>query len=1044
MTTPDKLWHSAGKFGLSQVDRSIAVWLRQYAEPQPLDWIRAENTLMRILLNLAIIPPESLMPANGESDVVANALARALGNCDRDTDYSTDYLTTLSALAFASAGNFASASVFAKRACRNANSGAAEKWFMTVLADRHLNLFKTEPPPGFTGYVQVADHALRSGLPEDFDRARIMLDAACKESFDALERTDRYLLLFWRQIQKRLEELSITRILIHEMGFSNQKYIAELIKTSPLFYPSQAHTLREQPLIQPNGSILLTLPTSTGKSLLGEISLVSSLSWGISSRWLSVYLAPYRALTDQLQQRMVRRLRNVAIRCIPRRGGYLSDVSPLESGYPTILVATPEAFDSLLRQRPELYTHLAACVFDEFHLIEQQERGLRYEGILGRLLNGAGGDGFPKIVALSAVIGDTNQVVKWMRMEDSNVVKFPWRPTGRRLAIAGPDGEILYFTPGEKLPGSPDSAEVAWQGQKDLPNVLQLPTVQYPSALENYRERVAQNVVAIAVDQWNKFHQPILILASSRKQTKLISSIVARHFSELDEDDEARRFATMLHFRFPYLYTLHRCLIHGVVYHNASLPDWVRSQLERLIEQKKLKIVVATTTLAEGVDLPFRVVVLADWRLWRFGQQQSMPTLLFRNIAGRCGRAWEFVEGDTIIVDSPDSVYETYTSRNQKYIDLYVKPSPYSLHSSVEMALDSGVSQVLKNTMSVLESQFSAHLAILSGSENTENHFTHSLYAGLNPESVTYIEKGINQFAQDMISEPRYPVMSRNSPLQLTDFGQVVLKTGLSPRSGIALAYFVQDFNCTEAPSDYYPRIRMDDHIEWESIIANLWSRLQNSSDIQELEGSDRQKIGKVGYPVNVDNFLLVTMAWLSGVPIEVIGLRTFRRVSEERGQILAWLNGEQSSPTIGFEEDIEQIAIFTSGYLAEQWAWVLRGLSTIASEYMNADEIACKADILSKRIKYGVKHLDTVNLLADSACPIDRAKLDWLVEGFHRFTFILDGSLEPQLFLGWIREQAESLRGKAFTQFRGIKITEGDIEELENFLQIKVNREQQ
>ena len=71
------------------------------------------------------------------------------------------------------------------------------------------------------------------------------------------------------------------------------------------------------------------------------------------------------------------------------------------------------------------------------------------------------------------------------------------------------------------------------------------------------------------------------------------------------------------------------------------------------MERRALRIVAATTTLAEGVDLPFRVTILADWLTFDGEKSRPMESLLFKNIAGRCGRAGQFTEGDTIIFDNP-------------------------------------------------------------------------------------------------------------------------------------------------------------------------------------------------------------------------------------------------------------------------------------------------------------------------------------------------------------------------------------------------------
>ena len=109
------------------------------------------------------------------------------------------------------------------------------------------------------------------------------------------------------------------------------------------------------------------------------------------------------------------------------------------------------------------------------------------------------------------------------------------------------------------------------------------------------------------------------------------------------------------------------CLRSGVAYHNASLPHELRHLIEDAIAAREIRAVAATTTLAEGVDLPFRTTLLVDWLSWNGDQAGPMSPLLFRNIAGRCGRAGKQTEGDTIIYDNPvgDSQFTFDPNRGQ-------------------------------------------------------------------------------------------------------------------------------------------------------------------------------------------------------------------------------------------------------------------------------------------------------------------------------------------------------------------------------------------
>jgi len=1039
MTTLDEFIDSARHFGLGDAERDIAAWIRGFEAPSPEDWQGAENAALRVLLDLATYDPHKLYAADGKDDVLVNILARALGNSHRSAEYRTDYFGAQAALAFAGAGNFSSASVFAKQLKENPDSGPAENWMMRFLADLRIGLIGANPPPLFVHYAQMEDTALRTGLDEDFVQASEVFWDACERAADELQPSDRYLLLLWTHVHERLRRLSAARIL-KVVGFPHQGYAAALLETtSPLFYPPQAQILQEQAVLQPKENIFVSLPTSTGKSLIGEMALVSSLQWELQERWLAVYLAPYRALADQLQDRMRRRLRQIDVACIKRRGNYLTDMSPIRQRRPTVLVATPEAFDALLRQQPNLYSCLSACVFDEFHLVEQHQRGLRYEGLIGRFLHGAAGDGWPKIVALSAVVTDVAEVRHWLDLGVSGFFHSAWKPTGRRLAITSPEGEVDYFALGEEIPDK-KATEPAWRGRIPLPYRIDSAPSQpgrpsdyghYHQVIEAQRQRILENVVAATLDQHRRFNEPILVLASSRASTRLIASRTRIGFEARQPSDSAYELATELGQRYPHLYTLQQCLRYGVAYHNASLPDWVRRQIESLVQHRELDVVVATTTLAEGVDLPFRAVVMADWRSWLFGQHRPMPTLLFHNIAGRCGRAGEFSEGDTIIVDNPGREPGSFGDRYQDYVRLYVDPEPFALRSSVEWSIGSRNEEIIADTQAVLESQFIAYLAICANSGDVEREYVKSLYAARAPTSAEYSEKATRTFTTDMLAETKHPVLERRSPLDLTDFGEVVLLTGLTPRSGVALAHFVETFKEQEQPSQGKV-IRARHRIIWEPVLAGMWHQTRAGPWVRELEGYPlRRQIRGRGHPVTESNFTLVLMAWTSGVPIEVIAYLTLRNAGTKRGAE-GWLNGQSGQPPSWFEEWIEKLAPFCSSYLSNQWAWVCRGAALIGRSIGN-EELGKDLERLAGQLSFGVSHNEAQELLREG-CPVDRARLDWIIEQYKQATG--EEPLETMPFLEWLQAEIDYLVSTPLGIFAGVRTSRKDVEELGRFLQ--------
>jgi hypothetical protein len=283
--------------------------------------------------------------------------------------------------------------------------------------------------------------------------------------------------------------------------------------------------------------------------------------------------------------------------------------------------------------------------------------------------------------------------------------------------------------------------------------------------------------------------------------------------------------------------------------------------------------------------------------------------------------------------------------------------------------------------------------------------------------------------------------MPRSSPLELTEFGVVVLRTGLSPRSGIALGHFAERFSPASEPRKG-SIIRRRYRIAWEPLIDAICTRIRGEPVIRELQGGDGQKIGTSGYPVKVENFPLVTMAWASGIPLEVIALLALRGDSSDRRTIRSWFQDEQPAIPPTFEETIDQIAVFCNQYLAGRWSWVFRSASAVA-DYLGLTDLASDMAALSKRLEHGAKHLPTADLLERGVCPVDRAKLDWLVDSYQMLTLTRGEAMEKARFLQWIRDYQTMIEESAFTPFPRIRITRADIEELKIFLQHEIDREQ-
>src|SRR5262249_8006811 len=142
--------------------------------------------------------------------------------------------------------------------------------------------------------------------------------------------------------------------------------------------PPQYKAVAEKGLLRSSANSLIALPTSAGKTLLGEFCLLAALG---QRPGLVCYLAPYVALGRQVADSFRKHLPS-AYRVHPLIGGHRAQATLQPDSEAEVIVATPEKLDWLLRAAPELLAKLKCLVCDEAHMIQSGTRGVRLEGLI--------------------------------------------------------------------------------------------------------------------------------------------------------------------------------------------------------------------------------------------------------------------------------------------------------------------------------------------------------------------------------------------------------------------------------------------------------------------------------------------------------------------------------------------------------------------------------------------------------------------------------------------------------------------------------------
>lgn len=680
-------------------------------------------------------------------------------------------------------------------------------------------------------------------------------------------------------------------------------YVDRLVADSPMLLPSQYEAILDHGVLDSARNLLITLPTGTGKTLLGEIALLASLG---RAPGLVCYIAPYVALGRQVAEKFMRHT-PPGVRVHRLMGGY-QEPEPLDpDNRAEIVVATPERFDAMIRLQPDLLTKIRCVVFDEAHMIGNSERGIRLEGVLTRLrLAALRGADVPRFVLLSAVLSNSDALAEWIGIAPENVIRGTWRPSAKRLLRWTEDGGLRLYSGDDPLRGDP--SEVLGEARLPWPHVGFYPAKNF-GGIRAQEPNALANIAFLADYQYQQYQQPVLCVCATRPRTRHLADQIALRFPPIEPLPVAiRQITDLIDERYKYLRPLREGLLRGVAYHNSSLPHDVREGIERAVSARVLKVVAATTTLAEGVDLPFRVTVLADWLVFDGEKSRPMESLLFKNIAGRCGRAGQFTEGDTVIFDNPvgDAELTTPSRRSLLQEDIFF--------ASTQPALRSALSRLDRSTaVAAVGSQLLAAIHENPLVDDLSGNFFRMGFASRTAEGDASRQRVEAAFAQILDASEGSPLAVAASPAQLTDFGQAANASGLSPASARRLRQVLSEI--PDAGSTRADLVRIGSRF-----LRDLASvPEQTNPDLRKaVESANSRPI------VRLDDIEIVLHLWLAGESIETIfaALPSNQR-SKRRPGLQTWLDGVSEDST--WTDQFAKFYDFVNGCLQFFLPWMLR-----------------------------------------------------------------------------------------------------------------------
>ncbi|MGC9210026.1 MAG: DEAD/DEAH box helicase [Acidilobus sp.] len=606
-------------------------------------------------------------------------------------------------------------------------------------------------------------------------------------------------------------------------------------------------------------NLVVASPTASGKTFIAMAAMASSLERRPSSKVF--YTAPLRSIAMEKYREFKSALGALGYSVGLSIGDYeeAARVDRFDA-----VVTTYEKLDSMIRNTPELLSRLSALVVDEIHYVDDEKRGPIIETLLSKVLYKSPS---AQVVALSATAPNAAELARWL---GAKLVKSDWRPVPLSEGVFK-DG-VIYYSDGRR---------------KEVEEVSANPSLN------------------LVVDSSKSGGQTLVFVQSRRKAIQLALSaakLISRKIT-YDERVSSDVADALLSTEGPRALReeLAELVRAGVAYHHAGLSNEQRALIEDGFRRGGIAAIFATPTLAAGVNLPARRVVVAEYLRYEEGMWRPIKVFEYKQFAGRAGRPGLDPYGEAIIVaQRGDTVedLENYYIRGELE---RLQSRLYGLRGVRHSALGAVASGIADDEQSLVELHRRTLYYVQRGDEMVNN----------------VVKKSV----EDLI---KWGLITRvDSKLRATELGAALSRTYLDPASVPILRKLLAKMRRLTTPALLYLVAAMPDMTpvpttssEAEKIMDELVERapeLIEAVDWTELDAVASVKTSLV---------------------------------------LLDWIN-EVSDDDIAKKYDIGPGDVASAVDTAR---WIANSLAEISPLLGLKDEVTSQLRLLARRIEHGVK----------------------------------------------------------------------------------------
>ena len=412
----------------------------------------------------------------------------------------------------------------------------------------------------------------------------------------------------------------------------------EFLKSEGLtkLYPPQNDAIKAGLL--KGKSVLVSAPTASGKTLIATLAIISYLS---KNKGKVIYLSPLRALAAEKFLEF-KKLEKISIGNKIKVGISTGDYENIEKKLEknNVLILTNEKMDSIIRHGAEWIDEIGLVISDEIHLIGDDSRGPTLEMILTQLKEL---EHKPQILGLSATITNSDEIANWLGCK---LVDNEWRPVPLSEGVY--DGGLVTMSDGttfevaNTIRGTPIDLGVQCVQEGGQSLIFAETRMRSKSLATKAVEVIEQLLEKKELDELEKISKKIL---TNNEQTDLVK-------------------------------TLAILVKKGVAFHHAGLNQTCRQIIETEFRKGTIKLLSSTPTLAAGVNLPARRVVISNINRYnaKIGANRPISVLEYKQLCGRAGRPQYDKYGESIVVGN---------GNGEEILEHYIKGEPEPIESKI-------------------------------------------------------------------------------------------------------------------------------------------------------------------------------------------------------------------------------------------------------------------------------------------------------------------------------------------------------------------------